>query len=325
MDCHNPHITKSETPVNKYNQVCLNCHTSPKNECSAKEADRMEKENSCVACHMREGLSRDIPHVRIHDHKITIPPTAEELQKERIFKGLFSVNNPQTDNLTKARGYLLEYETYHPDKNFLDSAAVYLEKTNNKGHKYYFNALINLYFLKKDHDAIVAMAEQKGIRYFLDSMLVVQDYSNYDAWTTYRIGQAYENKGNSLISGYFYDKAIELAPYNLEFRNKYGILLVKKGELNKAREHFRFIIDEDPNYTSAYVNLGYLLASQNQLNRAEEFYLKALSLDPDHVQALLNLSAVYYYQSKNKQAKELIDRVLIIEPDNQRARMLNIR
>jgi len=320
--CHNPHVSKKETPVSRYNRVCAGCHNTITTSCSLTLSARQKNDDNCVHCHMRKGSTRDIPHVSTHDHKISIPPTAEDLKTKRIFKGLISVNNPGTDDLTMARGYLLEYESFHPDPVYLDSAWIYLTRTPLRKNKYYFNALVNYYFLKNESRSVIDLVERKGITRVMDSVLVEQEYSNYDAWTAYRIGQAYENTGNRLVAGYFYKKAVDLAPFILEFLSKHGSILAVSGHLIEAVKVFQCIIEEDPQYTSAYVNLGYLYVKQNQVERGEKLYHKALLLDPDHVQALLNLAAIYAYRSDGVMARVYIDRVLKIEPDNVQANQL---
>ncbi len=319
IDCHIPHVTKTETPVSRYNNFCLDCHPKNENYCTISNQAMVEAESNCVLCHMRESYTRDIPHVRIHDHKITKPPTEEELKSPKIFKGLISSNNLNPDNLTMARGYLLEYESFHPDPTYLDSAYYYLYKDEISNKDYLFNALINCHFLKNDFDSIMAMVSAKGIQFVLDSMLTEIEYSNYDAWTSYRIGQAYENTGNLLIAGYFYEKAILLAKYILDFQNKYGTYLVKSGKLNEAFKVYEFIISEDPRYVSAYVNYGYSLMIAGHLEMAKQNYLKALSLNPDHIQAMINLAGLNFTEDNFTEGTYLLNRVLKLEPANIQA------
>jgi len=321
-NCHNPHISKKETPKIKYNNVCLDCHSEKNNYCTLSEEKRNKAKNSCVQCHVRESYSRDIPHVRIHDHKITIPPTPEQLKEPKIFKGLISVNNPKTDSLTMARGYLQEYETYHPDPDYLDTAFVYLNYTQKIDTQYKFNAEINYYFLKKNYNPIIKSVEKAGVQSILNDYLNKQDYSNYDAWTSYRIGQAYESAGNLLMAKFFYKNAITLATFNLEFQNKYGSLLTKTDKLSEAIRVFEFIISEYPRFVSAYTNLGYVMMRLQKKEKAKELFNMAIMLDPDNVQALINLAGLFYIENNELKTSRLIDRILKIEPDNRQALLL---
>lgn len=322
ISCHQPHISKKETPLQHYLKACLGCHSKPDVICSEQIEIRETVEDNCIQCHMREQGSRDIPHVKVHDHKISIPPTSEQLNSEKVFKGLIAVNNPDADSLTMARGYLLEYETYHPDEHYLDSAWAYLQMKIISEPDYYFNATINYYFLKNDYNPIVELTETKGISFVIDSLLDTSDFSNYDAWTAYRIGQAYEAGNNLLVAAYFYEKAVSLAKINLEIQNKLGSLYVKRGNIAEAETVFRFILTEDPNYTAAWVNLGFIRMRQNQTAAAEDFLSTALGLDPDNLQALINLAAVSIEQQQNSKALDLLDRIDYIEPGNPQASQL---
>jgi hypothetical protein len=322
ITCHNPHKPRTDVSVEEYLKVCISCHNQPQTSCGEKQTLRDTVQDNCIHCHMREEGSRDIPHVKVHDHKISIPPNPAIIESEKVFKGLIAVNNPQTDSLTTARGYLLEYETYHPDPQYLDSAWNYLQAVAIESQEYHFNALVNYHFLKNNFAEITQLTENKGIRIVLDSLLITMDYSNYDAWTAYRIGQAFQNQNNQLVAAYFYRKAVDLAKFNLEFQNKLGSLLVMTGRLSEAEAVFDFILEEDKRYTSAWVNLGFIKMSHNQLKNAEFMILEALKLDPDNIQALVNLAAVYMETNRKQEAGRLVKRISIIDPDNYRADQL---
>ena len=321
-NCHNPHISVKETNKKRYNNVCLDCHQQPSKDCSLPEAERLKQNNSCFKCHMRESTSRDIPHVRIHDHKISIPPTEVQLNEKRNFKGMAIINSHTMDSLTMARGYLLEYETYHPDENYLDSAAKYLQLSFPSDTNYFYNALINLYFLQKDYQSIIAFVERMGVKDLMTNYLKTQEFSNYDAWTSYRIGQAFEDNGSYIVANSYYGNAVQLAPFNLDFQTKYGGLLVNMNKLGKAKDIFEFIISEDPKYTSAYVNLGFVYLNRQEIDAAKKTFKKALALDPDNIQALINLATIYLYESDKVKFQEYYDRAVLLEPENKMIKKL---
>ena len=99
----------------------------------------------------------------------------------------------------------------------------------------------------------------------------------------------------------FYQKSVQLAPYNLEFRNKYGISLFSQGNILFAKDEFEFIISEDNNFVSAYANLGYVYFLLGEHKKSSMYYNYALLLDPNHEKTLINNSLynffiyVYYY------------------------------
>ena len=322
--CHKAHISYTEIDKSIYVDKCISCHNESTNTCSEPEYLRNDKDNNCIICHMAESGSRDIPHVRTHDHKIAIPPTVEQLATERKFLGLVSVNNPETDDLSTAKGYLLEYESYQSDPIYLDSAYYYLQLAEWTKKQENLNAIIQYYYLKKDYPALVKLVEQIGSERMLSNILVNQEYSNYDAWTAYRIGQAYESDGNIKMANKYYLKATALAQYILEFQNKLGSTQVMQKELNNAIKTFEFILSENPLYTSAHVNYGYTLLLLGHVDKAKYHYDYALSLDPDNIQALLNKAGICLMEKDYEKGMKYIDRVLIIEPRNPQAKMIKL-
>ncbi len=323
--CHSPHISHREVYKYNYTRHCTNCHNIQSTVCSASEEIRMQENNNCIACHMEESYTRDIPHVRIHDHKIAIPPTPEQLASERKFLGLRSVNNPGTDSLSIARGYLLEYETYHADERYLDSAYHYLQLAGWLNKDDNLNAVINYYYLKENYEGIIHVVDEIGSDKMLSDILVNQEYSNQDAWTAYRTGQAFESSGDISTANRYYLKATSLAKYNLEFQNKLGTTQVILQKLNDAKRTYEFILSENPLFASAHVNYGYNLLLLGLVEEAEYHYDIALNLDPDQVQALLNKAGICFLKNELEQGEAYIERVLLLEPDNEQARMIKQR
>ncbi len=324
IGCHDPHISHLNTPKKSFNRICHKCHNVPAKLCTEKREVRKQLNDDCTTCHMPLSFTRDIPHVRIHDHKIAVPGSNKS-PGPRSIKGLVSVNNPYTDNLTKARGYIREFETYQPVPKYLDSAQMFLDRVDNKEDDYYFNAVINYYFLKSDFSQIANWVNAKGIRFVIDSLINKQDYSNYDAWTAYRIGQAYENTGDRLISGYFYKQAVSLAPFNLEFQNKYGSGLVSHGKYQEAIKVYEFIVKEDPNYTAAWANLSTVMLQMNRLQEAKQYAGEALRLNPDHLQALINLAGIYLYEGNDEKFRQTLAKINSLDPDNPQVKEITKR
>ncbi len=322
IGCHIAHISYKDMVSEQFNNFCASCHKPGTIECSELLETREAVVNNCVTCHMPESKTRDIPHVTIHDHKIAIPPTEEMLNSPRVFKGLVAVNNPDTDSLTIAKGYLLEYEAYASSPQYLDTAYRYLQPVNAANDPEKFNTVINYYFLHGDLDSILSYVRAIGFKKVIDDYLNEQSFNNYDAWTAYRIGQGYESTGNLQLAIRWYEKAVSLARYVLEFQVKYGTALTMSGDPAKAQSVFEFVIREDPKFVSARVNLGYVLMTGGFINEANQQYDIALALDPDHVQALLNKAGIMFLNEENRQGEALIRRVLEVDPGNEQARMI---
>jgi tetratricopeptide (TPR) repeat protein len=93
------------------------------------------------------------------------------------------------------------------------------------------------------------------------------------------------------------------------------------GRHEDARKNFQFILDENPKFVSAWINLGYLILSiDHNVAKAASCYDKALELDPDNEQALFNKAGALLYLERNGDAKKILQRVVKMDPKNEKAR-----
>ena len=153
----------------------------------------------------------------------------------------------------------------------------------------------------------------------MNSILNKKSWSNDNAWTLYRIGEAYFSK-NDLTNAYvFYKKADELAPFNPEFKNKLGVTLMAQNNTNEALLIFESILKEDSKFVSAINNLGYAYLLSGNVAKAEMCYNKALSLDPDYESLLMNIAGLNIYKKKYREAKIILSRVLKKNPKQAQA------
>ena len=73
ISCHDPHRLPPEHDERDfYRNRCLKCHSS--DDCDEPEPGRLEKSDSCVACHMPRRDSSNISHVTQTDHRILRSP-----------------------------------------------------------------------------------------------------------------------------------------------------------------------------------------------------------------------------------------------------------
>jgi len=314
ITCHNPHISIKFTPRAQYLNACQNCHgnMSGQHPCSEKAEVRATKGNDCVACHMPHNSSIDIPHVAVTDHFIRKRPIEDTMKKEiTAFLGLQCFNNDRVDAITKARGYMEFYERYAPTKSLLDSALYYLDRqkeieASQKQNRDY----IRLYYLLNDF--------QHMIRY--TSQLLPKDMN--DAWTAYRIGEAYFSMQAADKALAWYGRAIQIWPYSLDFENKYGTCLLALGKFTEALKVFKFIINENPDYTSANTNLGYLYMQQGNNTMAYDHLMRANRLDPDHEQTLIDLTVWYHNNNQKDAARKCLEHLLQKHPTNKQAKAM---
>ena len=111
-----------------------------------------------------------------------------------------------------------------------------------------------------------------------------------DAWTAYRIGEAYSQSGLVAEAKQWFNRAVAIWPHALDFQNKYGACLLALNNMPEAKKVFQFIISENPNYATAHTNLGFIYMQEGNNVMAYDHLTKALQYEPDSKQALINMA-----------------------------------
>lgn len=313
ITCHNPHISVKFTPRAQYLNACQSCHNgASQHQCTESAPARAAKNNDCVTCHMPHNSSIDIPHVAVTDHFICKRPIADsEKSKITAFLGMKCFNNDNPDAITIARGYMEFYERYVPSKGLLDSAILYLGRQNDiETTKKQNRDYIRVYYLLNDF--------QKEVTY----AAALQPAAINDAWTAYRVGEAYYQLQQPDKALSWYQRAAEIWKYSLDFQNKYGICLLALNRIPDALKVFEFVISENPNHISANTNLGFIYMQQGNNTMAYDYLMKADALDPDYEQNLINMAVWYHNNQKPELARKSLERLLKKHPGNERAKAM---
>ncbi len=327
VTCHNPHLSVKVTGKEIFNTACKNCHSSStkNNLCSEKEEVRAKVNDNCVSCHMPNSGSIDIPHVSVHDHYIRKPMKKEEIQKVKEFIGLCAINEKNPDNYIKAKAYIQQYDKFEYKVEYLDSAQFYLSDKTKEDVIRNFELLVHLNFIKMDYKKIVFYLNQIGDIDKLKKPLNKKSWDNANAWTAYRIGEAYYILGDIPSAYTFYKKACDLSAYNPEFRNKLGASLLAMKRVPEAMTVLNDVVNESPKFVQAINNLGYANLVSGNVLKAEELYSKALALDPDYESLLMNVAGLKIYQKKYKEAEVVLKSVLKKNPENEQAKIVLIQ
>ncbi len=333
ITCHNPHVSVRETNKEVFNDACRKCHEGQIKDERLKTKDQtansgnifcskegVVKTDNCVNCHMPNSGSIDIPHVTVHDHYIRKPLNKKEKQGLKEFIGLYAINEKNPPAIIKAKAYLNQYEKFELKSSYLDSAAFYLKDKTEADIKANIEPLVQLNFSKNDFKKIIGYVNKLTDTYLLNTKLTKKTYSNENAWTSYRIGEAFYQAGDLQRATNYYKNAVDLAPYGLDFKNKYGSVLAAGGLTLYAEKEFTDILKENPKHVSALTNLGFIKLQQGKANEAERLYFKALSLDPDYEPLLLNIAGFYAFKKDFKQSKLYLEKILKRNPNNQQAK-----
>jgi type IV pilus assembly protein PilF len=120
----------------------------------------------------------------------------------------------------------------------------------------------------------------------------------------------YERIGEDELAGRHYREALEADPGDGDVNNNYGQYLCKKGNGDKAVEHFMKALD-DPFYSSpqvALTNAGTCRMGDGDLAAAEDYLRRALRLVADFPDALIAMAGLNYEQQKYLSARAFLQR-----------------
>lgn len=326
VTCHNPHVSVKNTGDSAFNSACTNCHEGGKStlrKCSDTPEHIAAQQNNCVTCHMPRTGAIDIPHVTVHDHFIRKHTEAgivrDEADSIAKFLGLYAVNekNPAPEIIAKA--YLQHFEKFDHDRQMLDSAIRYLPSGTQADARRNFSSLVHYYFLQGDYNSMKSFVTTISRNWIFDSLLVHMTFDNEDAWTAYRIGEAYFNTGDALSAEAYYRKSVDLAPFLPDFRAKYALALASGQKNAEAKTQYEEVLKQYPLYGSALTSLGYLWLMNGNDQKAEKMYTDALKYDPDDRTALMNTAGLYIFRQNLPEALKYVNRVLVKNPADQEA------
>ncbi|MEO1436069.1 MAG: tetratricopeptide repeat protein [Bacteroidota bacterium] len=305
--CHNPHESVKLSSVDKYNNICQSCHdkVDQKPVCTENAKALAAENNNCVNCHMPKRGSIDIPHVRITDHNIAIHVDQEEKSDIAKFIGLECLTDENASPLDMAKGYLALYDKFVPERQMLDSAALFLSLSKaNSADK--FSATVHLLFNLGDYAGIAAQFQALELKQGLDP------------WSAYRVGEALNYLGNYPEALQQFEAAVKAEPYNLNFQNKLGVAQLRNNQVANAQKTFEFLIDENPKQPIALSNLGFILLQQGNLQKGEQLIDQAIQLDPDYEQAFLNKASAQLALGDGNAALATLEQFLKTHPDARR-------
>lgn len=293
ITCHDPHKSVTSLPSSYFDNQCMQCH----------DVCEDEQIQNCTSCHMPSSSSTDIMHVAITDHKIGVHNTKKA--EKGAFMGLFAINNDNPTDLSKAKAYLKQYESFEANPMFLDSAFYFLNKTASC-----FTCFVQYYYFKND--------DQGLINFVMSNKVDTTKYSNTDLAMAYsRMGEVFTRNSMSDNAEEYFQKATRLMPFVIDYKIKQGAFLIAENQLIAAKTVFVSALSLNPTIKEIHLNLGYICLLEQDFKKAESYLKQALSLDPDYVLAYENLVLSAQMQNKTKQVKEYLNKILEIAPNHK--------
>lgn len=126
----------------------------------------------------------------------------------------------------------------------------------------------------------------------------------------------------------YYEEGLKRSPGDIRCNNAMGLLLLRRGQFEKAEPYFRRAIttltsrNPNPYDGEPYYNLGWSLKLQGRLDEAFEAFYKATWNDAWQHSAFLNLARIATAQKKYAEALKLIDQSLVRNYHSHTARHL---
>ena len=295
--CHNPHKSITTLTSDYFDNKCMKCH----------DICKEEETNNCSSCHMPSSLSSDIMHVSITDHKIGVH--SEKKSENGSFIGIYSINNSNPSNLSKAKAYLKRYESFESIPIYLDSALYYLLQTNNN-----FTSYVQYYYLRNDEIGM--------INFVLSNKIIEMNYSNSDLALAYsRMGEVFSKNNMLDYAEKFYLKSINLMSYVIDYKNKYGSFLLNNNRVDDAKDVYLNALSLNPTIKEIHANLGLISIIKEEYQLAEIFLKQAIALDPDYLLAYENLLVLSQKINDSKATRLYLQKILNINPQHKLKRL----
>lgn len=133
------------------------------------------------------------------------------------------------------------------------------------------------------------------------------------------IGSVYKNQGRFDEAVVEYQKAVELGPSAVLFRNSLGVCLLALDRAVEGEEAIRSALAIDPGYAPARRNISRILEERGDITGAIEEQKRAFSADPSNAAAGLNLGRLLSDQGSLSESESVLRTVLQNHPENSKA------
>ncbi|MBF0357198.1 MAG: tetratricopeptide repeat protein [Magnetococcales bacterium] len=111
-----------------------------------------------------------------------------------------------------------------------------------------------------------------------------------------------------------YKIVLEVQPENIVALSNFGTALQSLGALDEAVDIYQKVVAIKPDYPEALFNLGNILKDQNRLDEAVGSFIKAITIRTDYVEAYINLGHTLTEQGKLDEAVNSYQKAIAVNP-----------
>jgi hypothetical protein len=288
ITCHDPHVRVSpEKRVAHYRESCLKCHDEAKKQagCSVPLQDRRKTSpgDSCIDCHMPRYESSDVVHTASTDHRIVRRPTNRPRPPTDLdnavfvdfYRDRFAQGDIQAEgNLGIGLVKMMNAGMFGPERQgeralrLLESALA----TNPQDVELRVSKAQVLARLGR-HSEVLAEASAAIAKRPRDWRLLAC------------AAAAAQGKGDIDLAIDYWRRAVDINPNVPDYQVSLVALLLRKGELNEARNRCEKLLQRDPfNVSGRQAWIGFLLQDGQKTAAQHEFEIIRRLNPPDLAQ-----------------------------------------
>ena len=117
-----------------------------------------------------------------------------------------------------------------------------------------------------------------------------------------------------------FTKALSLKPARPFTLNGLATVLYARGKTKEAMERWEEAVKIDPNFASAYYNMGNALETEKNNSGALDAYAKAIRISPSMADAYYRIGSIYNREKHSAQASLLLAKSIELSPDAEFAK-----
>ena len=136
---------------------------------------------------------------------------------------------------------------------------------------------------------------------------------------TFALAVSNQQKNHFKVAENLYNKILEINPNYVSAYNNLGIISKSLGDAEKAIDYFKKTIEIKPDFIDAHNNLGVVLQGMNEKQKAKECYEKAIEINPNYSEAHCNLGVIFQSLDETQKAINCYKKAIEINPLHKNA------